>query len=59
MKTFRVVASYTTYVYVDVEAENEDQAFEIAEDMDGGEFQPLHGDDMSDWTINEAEEVTT
>lgn len=57
MKTYKAIASYTTYLYVMVEAENEDEAYEIASDMDGGEFEPLHGDDMSDWTINEIEEV--
>lgn len=57
MKQFKVIASYTTFVYTTVEAENEDQAYELASDIDGGEFEPLHGDDMSDWSINEIEEI--
>jgi hypothetical protein len=39
MKKFRVLASYRTYVYAIVEAENEDQAYDIAHDMDGGDFE--------------------
>jgi hypothetical protein len=49
MKKFKVLASYRTYVYAIVEAEDEDQAYEIARQMDGGEFQ---GDDLSDWSID-------
>lgn len=58
MKTFKVRASYRTYVYAIVEAENEDKAYEIARDMDGGEFQRDKGDDLSDWSINDIKEVT-
>ena len=39
MKTYEVCASYRTYVYATVIAENEDQAYEIARDMDGGTFE--------------------
>ena len=38
MKTFRVYAKSITYCYVDVEAENEYEALDMAEDIDGGEF---------------------
>lgn len=52
MKKFKVLASYRTYVYAIVEAEDEDQAYEIAREMDGGEFQRDKGDDLSDWSID-------
>jgi hypothetical protein len=52
MKKFKVLASYRTYVYAIVEAEDEDQAYEIAREMDGAEFQRGKGDDLSDWSID-------
>jgi uncharacterized membrane protein YkoI len=57
MKTYKVLASYRTYVYALVEAENEDQAYEIAHDMDGGDFERDKGDDLSDWSIDDVQEV--
>jgi len=57
MKKYRVLASYRTYVYALVEAENEDQAYEIARDMDGGQFERDKGDDLSDWSIDDIQEV--
>jgi hypothetical protein len=38
MKKFKVTVSYITYCTAEVEAEDEDQAYEIARDMDGGDF---------------------
>jgi uncharacterized membrane protein YkoI len=58
MKTFKIIASYRTYVYAHVQAENESQAYDIAHDMDGGDFERLKGEDLSDWTIDDAIEVT-
>jgi hypothetical protein len=52
-----VLASYRTYVYAIVEAEDEDQAYEIARDMDGGDFEKDKGDDLSDWSIDDIQEV--
>jgi len=57
MKKYKVLASYRTYVYALVEAENEDQAYEIARDMDGGDFERDKGDDLSDWSIDDIQEV--
>ena len=43
-KTFRVYAKVITYSYIDIEADSEDEANEIAEDqlqtdeLDGGDF---------------------
>jgi hypothetical protein len=57
MKKFKVIASYRTIVYAIVEAEDEDQAYDIARDMDGGDFERDKGDDLSDWSIDDVEEV--
>ena len=37
-KKFRVCATMTSYLYIDVEAKDEDEAYDIASDTDGGEF---------------------
>ena len=55
MKKFKVLASYRTFVYALVEAE--DEAYDIARDMDGGDFERAKGDDLSDWSIDDVEEV--
>lgn len=57
MKKFKVLASYRTYVYTIVEAEDDHQAYEIAREIDGGEFQREKGDDLSDWSIDYIQEV--
>jgi len=55
MKTYKVLASYTSYVYADITAENADEAYEIATQMDGGEFT---ADNTGDWNIDQVIEVT-
>jgi len=55
MKKYKVTASFTTVCHVFIQAENMDEALEIARDMDGGQFEP---GDMDDWFIESAEEVT-
>lgn len=55
MKTYKVLASHTTYVYAFVEAENKDEAYQIALNMDGGEFKTTH---EGDWNIDNVTEVT-
>jgi len=53
MKTYRVLASYTTYCSMNIEAENEDEAYEFAIQMDGGAFDhDTHGD----WSIDQVME---
>jgi hypothetical protein len=56
MKKFKVIATYATYVYAYVEADTEDDAHQIALDMDGGSFD-LMDDDLSDWHIADVIEV--
>lgn len=50
MKSFKVWAKYTSYCYLDVEAEDADEAMEIAEETDGGEYTPTP---EGDWEIIE------
>lgn len=54
MKTYRVLASYMTYCYLDVEAENADEARELGQEADGGEFK---ADVYGDWNIDDITEV--
>jgi hypothetical protein len=58
MKTYLVNASFRVHVHAYVEAENVDQALDIAYDMDGGDFERDRGDDLADWSIDDANEVT-
>ena len=54
MKTFQVTAKFTTYCNVEIWAEDEDDAYRKAKEMDGGSFEPWeHGD----WEISSVEEV--
>ena len=55
MKKFKVVASSITYYTVEIEAENEDEAWGMARDIDGGDFE---SDDQGDWEIYSVSEVT-
>ena len=57
-KRYKVSASYLTHVYTFVEAKDEEQAWDIAGDIDGGDFEIDNiYDDLSDWSINMVEEV--
>jgi hypothetical protein len=55
MKRFRATACYYTYCTAEIEAEDEDQAHEMARQMDGGGFTNT---DKGDWRIIDVEEVT-
>lgn len=49
MKTFTVTASYRTFCTLEVEAEDLDQAYTIAREMDGSAFESTI--DPDDWHI--------
>lgn len=55
---YRVMYKSTEYFYLDVEADSLEEALEIAEDTDGGEF---YDDGVGDWeydrTMDENGEV--
>ena len=56
MTKFKVLASYTSYCMVEIEADDEDQAWEIARCMDGGSFTPADNGEGS-WFIADVQEV--
>lgn len=55
MKRFKATACYYTYCTAEIEAEDEDQAIEMARQMDGGSFTST---DKGDWRIIDVEEMT-
>jgi hypothetical protein len=54
MKTFKVTAHYVVYLHTEIEANDENEAWEIAKNMDGSMFQD-HEDD--NWRIDDVYEV--
>jgi hypothetical protein len=52
MTIWRVVATMETDLQVFVEADTEDEAYNYARDLDGGEFTEIEGG--GDWNINYA-----
>jgi hypothetical protein len=60
MKTYRVTASYSVYCYATVEAENPDDAYYKAVQMDGGDFkQEADASRCDDWYICSIKEITS
>lgn len=60
MKTYRVYAKYVTKCYIDIEAESEEEAYEKAEEADGGDFiQGVDRDWQSEmsWEYYDCEEI--
>jgi hypothetical protein len=56
MKTYKILASYTTYCHLEIEAENEDEAREMGYQADGGDFDIS---EYGDWNIDDVVEVKT
>ena len=54
MKKYNITAYYTKTCFVEIEAEDEDQAYESARSMDGGDFASA---DSGDWRIVDVEEI--
>lgn len=52
MTIFKVKAKYTTYLVAEIEAKDEDEAYEIAHNMDGGSFDEI---DVQDWDVYDVE----
>ena len=50
MAHFRILASYTVYCSMNVEANNIDEARQLAYDADGGDF---NSDEYGDWNIDD------
>ena len=49
-KRYKARATMTTYAYAIIEAENEADALQMAEELDGGEY--ITDDDDGDWEVN-------
>lgn len=56
MRTYKITASFVSYCHAEIEAETQEEAEQIARDMDGGDFIPAQDND--DWTIEAVHEVT-
>lgn len=54
MKKFKVTASSISYYTIEVEAENEDEAWALGREADGGDFAP---DGEGDWEIYAVTEI--
>lgn len=54
MKTYKVTASYRTFCTVEVKAEDLDQAYDIAKELDGSVFESTI--DPDDWHIEHIQE---
>ena len=48
-KVYRILASSITYYAVNIEADSEEKAYELAGELDGNEFMEL---DETDWQID-------
>lgn len=49
MKKYRARATMTTFAEITIEAANEQEAYEIADELDGGEFIEIAG--VGGWDI--------
>ena len=52
---FKIWASSTSLFCLEVEAENENEAWKIAKDADGGDFEPVPH--SGDWQIDDIEQI--
>ena len=55
MPKFKVMAVYSTYCTTEVEAENAEDAYKQAKELDGDAFKPSN--ENFDWHINQISEV--
>ena len=51
-QNYRVYAEVSTRCYLDVEASSEEEALQIGEDADGGDF--ISEEDTGDWSVYQA-----
>jgi len=58
MKKFKVWANSMEHYVAYVDAPDEDEAYKIAKEMDGGQFEFAYNDENGDWEIGDIEEVT-
>ena len=51
MAKFKIIASYISACEIVIDAENEAQAYQMAKELDGGDFKPLNV--QYDWHITD------
>lgn len=56
MKKYKVTASSISYYTIEIEAENEGEAWQAAKDADGSEFKEIG---LGDWAILDINEEQT
>jgi len=57
MKKFKVTAKFTTYCTIEIEAENENDAYLKGKELDGGDFEPHEHGDWEIYTVQELSEA--
>ena len=50
-KKFRMKASYVTHLYLDVMAQDKDEAYDIASETDGGEWTALKDQEQGEFIV--------
>lgn len=55
MKTYKIKVAMTTYLETEVEVEDEDQAWQAALSMDGGDFREIPN--SGDWYVTDCFEI--
>lgn len=55
MKKYKIIAGYTAYCTLEIEAKDYYEAYDIADDADGGDFTPSLDND--DWHIVDIVEI--
>ena len=58
MAKYLINAQYTVNLHTTIEADSEQEAWDIARDLDGGEFKEDSDGAFSDWEIYNVSEVT-
>lgn len=59
MKLYRIKAVMRTYLIAEIEAEDEQSAWQKAEEIDGGDFEEIpHAGGWDIYDVEELEEVT-
>lgn len=53
-KMYRVLATMETDLYLDVEADSREEAMEIGENTDGGDFIEVQGPASGSWNVYDA-----
>jgi len=56
MKTYKIKVTMTTYLETEIEVEDEDQAWQTALNMDGGDFREIPN--TGEWNVTDCFEIS-